>query len=396
MTNRKKLTLGLFGFGCVGKGLYDVLNQTTGIQANIKKICVKHKEKERPISMDNFTFEKNILLDDKEIDIIIELIDNADEAFEIVRESLQNGKAVVTANKKMIADHLPEILKLQSKYDRPILYEGASCGSIPIIRNLEEYYDNELLDIVDGIYNGTTNYILSKMFNEGRSYADVLKDAQKLGFAESDPTLDVEGYDTKSKVVINNFHAFGVISHPHELFNYGIQNISINDILFAKEKNLKIRLIASTKKFDKAIICFVMPQFVDKSNPLYFIEDEYNAVMLQGVFTENQLFKGKGAGAFPTASAVLSDISALTYNYAYEYKKYYQNLNFTINQSKTLKVYLRFKEETSIEKIKMQKIEVTYKSEDYNYLIGTVNLLDLINNKELENPDVFIGLLSVV
>ncbi|OIP05080.1 MAG: homoserine dehydrogenase [Bacteroidetes bacterium CG2_30_32_10] len=395
MTNRKKLTLGLFGFGCVGKGLYDVLNQTTGIQANIKKICVKHKDKLRPIAMEHFTFDKNELLEDNEIDIIIELIDNADDAFEILEKALQKGKAVVTANKKMIAEHLPEILTLQSKYNKPILYEGASCGSIPIIRNLEEYYDNELLDIVEGIYNGTTNYILSKMFNENRTYADVLKDAQKLGFAESDPTLDVEGYDTKSKVVINNFHAFGVISHPNELFNYGIQNISIHDIRFAKEKNLKIRLLASTKKYDKELVCFVMPQFVDKSNPLYFIEDEYNAVMLQGVFTENQLFKGKGAGAFPTASAVLSDISALTYNYSYEFKKHYQNLDFFINQSKKLKVYFRYKEEKSIEAIQMQNIEVSYKSEDYKYVIGEVNLSNLINNKALKNPDVFIGLLSV-
>jgi homoserine dehydrogenase len=395
MTIRKKLTLGLFGFGCVGKGLYDVLNQTTGIQANIKKICVKHEEKSRSIPMENFTFDRNELLDDKEIDIIIELIDSAEDAFEIVTKALQKGKAVVTANKKMLADHLPEILKLQSTYNMPILYEGASCGSIPIIRNLEEYYDNELLDTVEGIYNGTTNYILSKMFNENRTYLEVLKDAQKLGFAESDPKLDVEGSDTKSKVVINNFHAFGVISHPNDLFNYGIQHISIHDMLYAKEKNLKIRLIATTKKFDKELVCFVMPQFVNKSNPLYFIEDEYNAVMLQGVFTENQLFKGKGAGAFPTASAVLSDISALTYNYSYEYKKYHQHLGFTINQIKTLKVYFRYKEESSLNKIKIQNIEVSYKSEGFNYITGEVNINDLKNNKELENPEIFIGLLSI-
>jgi homoserine dehydrogenase len=388
--------LGLFGFGCVGKGLYDVLNQTTGIQANIKKICVKHQDKPRPIPMENFTFDRDVLLEDDEIDIIIELIDNAEDAFEIVTKALQKGKAVVTANKKMLADHLPEILELQSTYNRPILYEGASCGSIPIIRNLEEYYDNELLDIVEGIYNGTTNYILTKMFNEGRTYAEILADAQRLGFAESDPTLDVEGLDTKSKVVINNFHAFGVISNPLALFNYGIQNVSVNDVLYAKEKNMKIRLIATTKKFDKELVCFVMPQFVDKTNPLYAIEDEYNAVMLQGVFTENQLFKGKGAGAFPTASAVLSDISALTYNYAYEYKKYYQKLNFTINQDKWLKVYLRYKKETSIEKLRIKDIDVSYKSSDYKYVTGEVNLRDLINNKELENPDVFIGLLSVL
>src|SRR3954463_4459455 len=142
----KKLRLGLFGFGVVGQGLYDVLHKTKGINAEVAKICVKHRNKPRPISADYFTFDKDEILNDDSLDVVIELIDNADEAFEIVSAALKKGKAVVSANKKMIAEHLQELYDLQQKHNVPFLYEASACGSIPVIRNLEEYYDNDLLD----------------------------------------------------------------------------------------------------------------------------------------------------------------------------------------------------------------------------------------------------------
>ena len=169
-TKHRHLRLGLFGFGCVGQGLYHVLDETPGIKAEIKKICVKHKNKPRPLSEDLFTFDASDLLNDPEIDVVVELIDDANAAFEIVRTALQNGKAVVTANKKMLAEHLEEIYDLQRQYGKPVLYEGSVCGSIPIIRNLEEYYDNDLLTGIEGIFNGSTNYILTKVFEERTSY----------------------------------------------------------------------------------------------------------------------------------------------------------------------------------------------------------------------------------
>src|SRR6187455_910603 len=192
-TVHKHLKLGLFGFGCVGQGLYHVLEETPGIKAEIKRICVKHRGKARPLSEDLFTFEANDILNDPDIDVVVELIDDADAAFLIVKSALENGKAVVTANKKMLAEHLEEIYRLQQQYDRAVLYEGSVCGSIPILRNLEEYYDNDLLTGIEGIFNGSTNYILSKVFDERSSYAEALKKAQELGFAESDPSLDVKG-----------------------------------------------------------------------------------------------------------------------------------------------------------------------------------------------------------
>jgi homoserine dehydrogenase len=171
---KKNLRLGLFGFGCVGQGLYHVLEETRGVKAEIKRICVKTRNKKRPLSDDLFTFSKEDILQDPEIDVVVELIDDAAAAFDIVKSALEHGKAVVTANKKMLAEHLQEIYDLQQKYGKPVLYEGAVCGSIPILRNLEEYYDNDLISSIEGIFNGSTNYILTKVFEENKKKTRVM------------------------------------------------------------------------------------------------------------------------------------------------------------------------------------------------------------------------------
>jgi homoserine dehydrogenase len=223
---RKKLKLGLFGFGCVGQGLYHVLHETHGgVQAEIKKVCVKNKKKDRPVPDQFFTFDKDEILNDDDIDVVVELIDDAKAAFEIVKIALLKGKAVVTANKKMLAENLQEIYDLQKQTGKPVLYEGAVCGSIPILRNLEEYYDNDLLNSIEGIFNGSTNYILTKVFEEKKSYSEALTQAQALGFAESDPRLDVEGFDPKYKLVIAIAHTFGLFVKPEDVINIGINNI---------------------------------------------------------------------------------------------------------------------------------------------------------------------------
>src|SRR6478672_3754278 len=201
MSTHKQLTIGLFGFGVVGEGIYHVLNQTPSLNATIKKVCIKHADKKRNAPPELFTTSYNDLLEDDEINLIVELIDDADEAYKIVKQSLNNKKAVVSANKKMIAEHLEELLKLQEVNDTSFLYEAAVCGSIPVIRNLEEYYDNDLLQSISGIVNGSTNYILTKI-GEGLSYKEALLQAQQLGFAESNPRLDVEGIDPANKLTI--------------------------------------------------------------------------------------------------------------------------------------------------------------------------------------------------
>src|ERR1700759_357562 len=233
----KKLNIGLFGFGVVGQGLYDII-KTKNLNLEIKKIAIKNPEKKRSLPTELFTTDRDVILNDPEINTIVELINDTEAAFEIVSRALSTGKNVVSASKKMIATYLDELIELQQKHGTSLLYEGAVCGSIPIIRNLEEYYDNELLHSICGIFNGSSNYILSKGFNEGLSYDMALQQAQDLGFAETDPTSDVGGFDAKYKLVIAAAHAYGVVVHPDEVFNFGIQNLAAQDLQYAREKNL--------------------------------------------------------------------------------------------------------------------------------------------------------------
>ncbi|MBX2914434.1 MAG: homoserine dehydrogenase [Cyclobacteriaceae bacterium] len=371
---KKKLKLGLFGFGCVGQGLYHVLNETHGVKAEIKKICVKNRDKQRIIDTNYFTYEANDILNDPEIDVVVELIDDATAAFDIVKKSIQNGKHVVTANKKMLAEHLEEIYDLQQKYDRSILYEGSVCGSIPILRNLEEYYDNDLITSIEGIFNGSTNYILTKVFDEKKSYAEALKAAQDLGFAETDPSLDVKGFDPKYKLTIAIAHTFGVFVKPENIINVGIQNISAVDLKYARENNLTIKLVARAYKLKGSIVGFVAPQFIPLDNTLAAVRNEYNAVLVQGAFAEKQVFIGKGAGSYPTGSAVLSDISALTFDYRYEYKKFTQGDGLPFSNEALVDVVVSFPEGTSISSSDFENFKGGYQGKGHQYLQGTIHL----------------------
>lgn len=389
---KKNLKLGVFGFGCVGQGLYQVLNNTTGIKADIIKICVKSQDKQRNASKELFTFDKFEILDNPKINVIVELINDSEEAFEIVKLAVERGKAVVTANKKMIAENLEEIIELQNKYKVPILYEASSCASIPIIRNLEEYYDNDLLVKVEGIFNGSTNYILSQIFNKNHSFNASLLEAQKLGFAESDPTLDINGFDSKYKLLIILAHTFGIIIKPEELYGYGIQNLSESDIKYAKEKGYKIKLSAFCQKNENnQINAGVLPSFVANTNPLYNVENEYNGVLIQSIFSEQQFFVGKGAGGLPTGSAVLSDISALTYDYKYEYKKINQNLKLKLNNDFIIKIYLRYNNKIQFNESIFLNIQEKYNNTEINYIIGDIKFSQLFENDLLNNKDIFVA-----
>ncbi len=376
-TRHRNLTLGLFGFGCVGQGLYHVLDETQGIKAEIKKICVKHRNKPRTLPGNLFTFDKDEILNDASIDVVVELIDDADAAFEIVKAALQNGKAVVTANKKMLAEHLEEIYGLQQQYGKPVLYEGSVCGSIPIIRNLEEYYDNDLLTGIEGIFNGSTNYILTKVFEEKKNYADALLQAQALGFAESDPSLDVKGFDPKFKLAIAIAHTFGVFVRPEEIINIGIDRISDLDLKFAYDNHYAIKLVARAFKVKDRIYGFVCPQFIESSHALYAVRNEYNAVQLESAFAEKQLFVGKGAGSYPTGSAVLSDISALTYDYQYEYKKLHQATNLKFSNYLLVEAFVSFEKGIDISISDFEEFESGYASHGKQYMVGKVSLAKL-------------------
>jgi len=380
-----KLTLGIFGFGVVGQGLHDII-KTKNLNLAIKRFVIKHPEKTRTLPAELFTTEANTVLDDPEINTIVELIDDADAAFDIVSKALKGGKNVVSANKKMIANHLEELVALQHQYGTSLLYEGAVCGSIPIIRNLEEYYDNELLHSVTGIFNGSSNYILSKIFNENLEYATALKQAQDLGFAETDPTLDVGGFDPKFKLAIVASHAYGLYIPPDAILNIGIDKLGAPDIQFAREKNFRIKLVPTAREInDRAVILYVLPKLISSDNILYNVENEYNGVQVKAAFADEQFFYGKGAGGHPTGSAVLSDIAALRYGYRYEYKKHIEAGSLSYSTDWEINVYLRYDDDALIDQLGFSSISERYYAADFKYVIGRINLRNIMENKNIIN-----------
>lgn len=388
----EKIKIGLFGFGVVGQGLHDViLGQDLNLE--IIKIAIKNPEKKRSLDPSLFTTNHQEIFENPEINTIVELIDDAEVAFEIAKRALSSGKHVVSANKKMIANHLAELVELQLQHGTSLLYEGSVCGSIPIIRNLEEYYDNELLHGISGIFNGSSNYILSKVFNEKLNYHVALKQAQDLGFAETNPILDVGGYDAKFKLTIVAAHAYGLFLNPEDILNVGIQHISDHDIRYAKEKGYKIKLVPTAKKVGSSeLITYVLPKFVKGDDFLYNVENEYNGVTVQAAFADKQFFFGKGAGGHPTGSAVLSDITALRYGYRYEYKKYHRHSGVRHSKQVDIEVYIRYEEESTLEKLQVCQIVERFSRNDYKYVIGLVSLNSLLENKDLlEQKDVFIA-----
>ncbi len=381
MSNQRKLKIGLFGFGVVGESLYHVLQNNTSLNAEILKVCIKHLDKKRNAPTDLFTDNPELLLNNNDINVIVELIDDADAAYRIVSSALSNKKAVVSANKKMIAEHQTELLGLQKQFQTPFLYESACCASIPVIRNLEEYYDNDLLQGISGIVNGSTNYILTRISEDGLDFNSALKLAQEKGFAESNPALDIEGIDAVNKLTILLTHAFGIVTEPGTLVHTGIHQIHEQDARFAKEKGYEIKLVAQAKKLeDGTIAAFVLPQFLKKDNQLYNVKNEYNGVIVESGLADKQFFYGKGAGGYPTTSAVLSDLSALRYDYKYEYKKLYNSAPTELSHDFYLRVYVSFDKLYNVPHSLFEKIEEWSSNESRCSVTGILHFSKLAEN----------------
>ena len=374
----QQLNIGIFGFGCVGQGLYFAIENSTGFKTAIKKIVVKNKEKQRSIEAHHFSFDKNDILNDDEINVVVELIDDAGEAFSIVSEAIKKGKHVVTANKKMLALHMEELLALKNKHNVALLYEASACGSIPIIRTLEEYFDNEELERLSGIFNGTTNYILTKTINEGISYSEALKNAQEKGFAETDPTNDVEGFDAMYKTIILALHGFGVVLNAENLLRFGITTLQQQDINYAKENGFSIKLVPTIERLKEGkIAAYILPKFVQSVNHLAKVDNEFNGVLIEGLISGEQFFMGRGAGSHPTGAAVLSDISALSYGYAYENKKMHQKHKLEFTNDVSIKVFISSSNKDLLNKIILKNVQVNFEAINYFYKIGEINVGDL-------------------
>ena len=273
------------------------------------------------------------------------------------------------------------MLQLQKETNASLLYEAAACASIPVIRNLEEYYDNDLLHSIKAIVNGSTNFILTKMFEEKLEFQEALLLAQQLGFAESDPSLDVEGYDAVNKWAFLLTHAYGIVEPTTNIVFSGIDHIQAGDAEVAREKHYDIKLVAQAKKLANGkVAAFVLPQFIRQDDHLAFVKNEFNGVVIESGFADKQFFYGKGAGSFPTASAVLSDLSALRYEYKYEYKKLYHHTPHELTDDFYVRAYLSFDDLKYIPKEKFHSIEEWHADNDRKYLVGVIHFNDIKNH----------------
>ena len=393
--DNKQINIGLFGFGTVGKGLYDVLKKIQPENVSIVKVCVRNVAKHSAEAPEQeFTSNADDIFSDTRINFIVELIDDAEAAYGIVKRALQAKIPVVSGNKKMLARHIQEMIQLQRDNDTALLYDASACGSIPVIRNLEEYYDNDLLISVKGILNGSSNFILSKIFNEGMNYAEALKLAQDLGFAESDPTLDIGGWDSLFKLIIITIHAFGVYVEPEQIFTFGIGNMNEHDIQFAHEKRRRVKLVGWAEKVDEdKLVLSVMPHLLSKQKYIYSVEDEFNGVVIKGLFYYKQFMFGQGAGGFPTGSAVLSDITAQLYDYRYQYKKLQSPHQLHFTNDYKVRIYYRYDSPATLNLLEFSTIHESYYSDTYKYVVGDIELSQLqAQAQSLRESNVFVCL----
>lgn len=393
--DNKQINIGLFGFSTVGKGLYDVLKKIQPENVSIVKVCVRNVTKHSAEAPElEFTSNADDIFNDSRINFIVELIDDAEAAYGIVKRALQAKIPVVSGNKKMLARHIQEMIQLQRDNDTALLYDASACGSIPVIRNLEEYYDNDLLISVKGILNGSSNFILSKIFNEGMNYAEALKLAQDLGFAESDPTLDIGGWDSLFKLIIITIHAFGVYVEPEQIFTFGIGNMNEHDIQFAHEKRRRVKLVGWAEKVNEdKLVLSVMPHLLSKQKYIYSVEDEFNGVVIKGLFYYKQFMFGQGAGGFPTGSAVLSDITAQLYDYRYQYKKLQSPHQLHFTNDYKVRIYYRYDSPAALNLLEFSTIHESYYSDTYKYVVGDIELSQLqAQAQSLRESNVFVCL----
>ena len=315
-TDNRNINIALLGAGTVGGGVYRLIKENreefkdrTGAVINVKKVLVRDMSKDRPgFDKAVLTDDFNDIISDKDIEIVVELMGGLHPALEYVTESLKAGKQVVTANKDLIAEHGELIGNLAEQMGSDLLFEAAVAGAIPIIRPLKQSMAGNNISEIMGIVNGTTNYILTKMSETGMSYSDALAKATELGYAEADPTADVEGYDAGRKVAIMATIAFHSRVVFNQVYTEGITKITADDIRYAKEFGYVIKLVGVAKQTENGIEAKVHPMLIPEDHPLAGVRDSYNAVFVHGDAMEDITFMGRGAGMMPTASAVMGDV----------------------------------------------------------------------------------------
>ncbi len=318
-----KVNIGLIGFGTIGSGVVKILHsrkaflkKKTGVEINIKRICDKDLKSRRIVKVRSSLLTKKAddIINDSSIDIVVELIGGVHPAKEIIEKSLRKGKYVVTANKALLCEEAESIFAMSKTLGKDIYFEAAVAGGIPIVKSIKEgLIANKFLGIY-GILNGTSNYVLSLMAEKDCSFTQALEEAKKKGYAEKNASLDVEGIDSAHKISLLCYLAFGKIVKVKDILVEGINRISSLDIRYAKELGFKIKLLAIAKKDKDKLEVRVHPTLIPEGNLLASVDGVYNGICLSGDLTGRLFFYGKGAGRFPTASSIVSDIVELTKN----------------------------------------------------------------------------------
>ncbi|RUM68931.1 MAG: homoserine dehydrogenase [Sulfurovum sp.] len=304
--------IGILGVGTVGASVAniletnaDILEARAGKKIVVKSGVVKNLSKDRGVSI-KLSDNPLDIIDDPEIDIVVELMGGIEEPYALVKKALENGKAVVTANKALLAYHRYELQEIAGEI--PLMYEASTAGGIPIIGALRNGLTANHIESIQGIMNGTTNYMLTKMINEGALYDDILKEAQDLGYAEADPTFDVGGFDASHKLLILASIAYGIDTKPEDILIEGIQNITQTDVAFAKEFGYEIKLLGIAKKVKEGVELRVHPTMIPASSMIAKVDGVMNAVSVVGDRVGETMYYGAGAGGDATASAVIADI----------------------------------------------------------------------------------------
>ena len=306
--------IAILGFGVVGSGVAEVLTQNKNLIENklneeieIKYILDLRDFPDSPFA-DRVIHDFNTILNDVEVSIVVEMMGGSHPAYDFSKASLLAGKHVVTSNKEVVAKFGTELLQIAKEHNVRYLFEASVGGGIPIIRPINNDLVSNKITGIDGILNGTTNYILTQMNENGTSFEDALKDAQAKGYAEADPTADVEGIDAARKIVILSSLSYGKCISPDKVSRQGITSVTTEDFAIAKSLGYTIKLIGHSELINGKILATVSPRFVPLSNPLAHISDVYNGILVEANMLDKVLFYGKGAGKLPTASAVVADI----------------------------------------------------------------------------------------
>ncbi|CUU46866.1 homoserine dehydrogenase [Clostridium beijerinckii] len=319
----KKVKIALLGLGNVGRGVWMILNSNKeeimkrcGYEVEVAKVLVRDKDKPRGIEISDelVTTDFNEILEDSSIKIVVEVMGGMEPAREYMLRCMENKKHIVTANKMLLATGGDELFEKADENGIMFSYEASVAGGIPIIKGIDESLTANKIETLYGIVNGTTNYILSKMELEGADFDDVLKEAQEKGYAEADPTSDIEGYDAQYKLAILASLAFGSKIDVKNVYREGITKIGAVDMKYAKEFKMGIKLLAIAKETNGKVELRVHPTMIPKKHPLSNVYDSYNAVFIRGNAVGDLMFYGRGAGDLPTGSAVVSDIVSIVRN----------------------------------------------------------------------------------